>query len=316
MIDLAGKKVMVTGGRSMVGGETALYLEKKGAIVDRVPHGECNLIEPSDVGERFKDFKPDYVIHAAGFNGGITFNKNYPASIYYRNVQMGVNVLTSCSLHEVKKVVCVLPSCAYSYQDKDGNTRDELFEDKFTDGNSHPSVACHGEAKRVLFNYSCQLHKQFGLNYVCVVLNNCLGPRDSFDPNKTKVVGALIKKFVDAKRNDLPNVEVFGTGAAKREFLYSQDAGEGIVRVLEAYDDPTLPINLGGGSELTIKELAEKVKCLVGYDGEIKFLTDYPDGQLRKRLSNKRTKELLDWQPSVDIDTALRNTIRYYEENY
>lgn len=307
---------MTTGANSMIGKEVADYLDKKGAVVDRVFHGECNLIQPEDVGERFDSFKPEYVIHAAGFNGGINFNKEYPASIYYRTVQMGINVLTACVLHDVKKVVSILPSCAYSYQDKYGGLRDNLFEEDFADGPPHPSVACHGLAKRTLFDYSHQIYKQFKLNYVCVVLNNCMGPRDNFDPDKTKVVGALIKKFVDAKRTGAKHVEVFGTGAARREFLYSQDAAEGIVRALEVYDDPTLPINLGGGTELTIKELAEKIKCLVGYDGDIKFLTDYPDGQLRKRLWDGRTKDLLDWQPSVDIDTALRNTIKYYEEKY
>lgn len=284
--------------------------------IDLVPHSECNLLDETQVGKRFREFEPQYVIHAAGFNGGLQYNKNYPATIYYRTSQMALNVLTACSLHEVDKVVSILPSCAYSYQDKEGWTRDILCEENFLDGPPHPSVECHGSAKRVLFDYSRQLHKQFNHNYVCTILNNCYGPRDNFNIDKTKVVGALIKKFVDAKRTGAEHVEVFGTGAAKREFVYSEDAGEGIVRVLESYDDPTIPINLGSGQEISIGKLAEKIKGLVGYEGRIKFLAEYGDGQLRKLLSDVRTKDLLRWVPSIRIDTGLLKTIQYYEENY
>lgn len=316
MIDLKGKRVMVTGGQSMVGGAAAAALEKRGAVVDRVPHEECDLLEWDNIGDRIYTFKPDYIVHAAGYNGGLNFNKKYPADIYMRTSLMSINVLSAASVYKIPKAVSILPSCAYSYQDKEGWTRDILSEENFLDGPPHPSVECHGLAKRILFNYSRQIHKQFDLNYVCAILNNCYGPRDSFDVDKTKVVGALIKKFVDAKRTGAEHVEVFGTGAAKREFVYSEDAGEGIVRVLESYDDPTIPINLGSGQEISIGKLAEKIKGLVGYEGRIKFLAEYGDGQLRKLLSDVRTKDLLGWVPSIRIDTGLLKTIQYYEENY
>lgn len=316
MIDLKNKRVLVSGGQSMVGGAAATALEKRGAIVDRVPHNECDLLDEKQTDVRIRAFRPDYVIHAAGFNGGLNFNKKFPAMIYNRTAQMAINVLTSCAVNNIQKVVSILPSCAYSYQDKEGWTRDILSEENFLDGPPHPSVECHGSAKRILFDYSRQLYKQYNLNYVCTILNNCYGPRDSFDIDKTKVVGALIKKFVDAKRTSAEHIEVFGTGAAKREFVYSEDAGEGIVRVLESYDDPTIPINLGSGQEISIGKLAEKIKGLVGYEGRIKFLVEYGDGQLRKLLSDVRTKDLLQWVPSIRIDTGLMKTIQYYEENY
>lgn len=316
MIDLKNKRVMVTGGESMVGGATAAALEKRGAIVDRVPHHECNLLEFEKIESRIYNFSPKYIIHAAGFNGGLNFNKKFPASIYMRTAEMALNVLCAATVYKIEKVVSILPSCAYSYQDKEGWTRDILTEENFLDGPPHPSVECHGLAKRILFDYSRQLYKQYNLNYVCTVLNNCYGPRDSFDVDKTKVVGALIKKFVDAKRSDAPYVEVFGTGAAKREFIYSEDAGEGVVRVLESYDDPATPINLGSGQDISIGRLAEKIKGLVGYEGHIKYLVEYGDGQLRKLLSDTRTKDLLGWMPTTRIDTGLMKTIQYYEENY
>jgi GDP-L-fucose synthase len=316
MICLKDKKVMVTGGQSMIGGATCTALEKRGAIVDRVPHSECNLLEYDKIDYRIYNFSPNYIIHAAGFNGGLNFNKQFPASIYGKTAEMAINVLCAASVYKIPKVVSILPSCAYSYQDKEGWTREILSEENFTDGAPHPSVECHGLAKRILFDYSRQIHKQYNLNYVCAILNNCYGPRDSFDINKTKVVGALVKKFVEAKRTGAPYVEVFGTGAAKREFLFSEDAGEGIVRVLESYDDPTLPINLGSGKEISIKKLAEKISGLVEYDGEIKYLVEYGDGQLRKLLSDVRTKELLNWSPKTRIDIGLMKTIEYYEENY
>lgn len=316
MIDLKNKRVMVTGGESMNGSAISEVLEKRGAVVDRVPHNDCDLMDEKQTEVRIRAFRPDYVIHAAGFNGGLNFNKEFPAMIYNRTAQMAINVLTSCAVNNIQKVVSILPSCAYSYQDKDGYTRDILSEENFLDGPPHPSVECHGLAKRILFDYSRQLHKQYNLNYVCAILNNCYGPRDNFDINKTKVVGALIQKFVEAKRSGAPYVEVFGTGAAKREFVFSEDAGEGIVRVLESYNDPTTPINLGSGQEISIKKLAEKLKVLVGYEGRIKFMVEYGDGQLRKLLSDFRTKDLLGWMPSTRIEVGLMKTIQYYEENY
>lgn len=317
MIDLEHKKVMITGGGSMImrAVEKALHKYARWGEVEIIRHKNCDLTDQSQFRARIKAFQPDYVIHGAGYNGNIQFNQKYMAVIFWRTAQMALNVLSVCSDWRIPKVVSILPSCAYSYADKEGKPKELLREEEFEDGPPHPSVECHGLAKRVLFDYSRMISQQYGLNYVCCVLNNAYGPHDSFDPDKTKVIGGLIKKFVDAQENNLPSVECWGTGSPRREFIYSEDAGEGIVRVLEEYDDFSLPINLGCGYDISIKELAELIAQLVGYKGEIKWDVSKGDGQMKKLFSNIRMKELLRWEPKIHLVTGLSRTITWYKEN-
>lgn len=324
MISLVGKTVLVTGGSSMIGRQVIKKLNERGAAHVLSPtHNEVDLLNLFELEGYFYDLrvcgqhhKIDYIVHLATYSGNIQFNKNFPADIYFRTSQMALNILDFAHREEVEKVVSVLPSCAYSAFDKDGHTKEVLFEKEFDDGHSHPSVDCHGHAKRVLFDLSRMMHKQHGHNYVCCVLNNSMGEFDSFDIDKTKVIGGMIKKFVEAKRANFPYVECWGTGAPRREFIHCEDAAEGIIRTLEMYDDPQEVINIGGVAEISIKALAELIASLCNYQGKIVWLTDKGDGQMRKRLNNRKMLDILKWQPQISLEEGIVRAIRYYEDNF
>lgn len=296
----------------MLGRPTVELLKAEGAIVKEVFHIDYDLTSQSECTRLFNDFpNPTYLIHFAGFNGGINYNKKLPATIFERTVKMGVNVLAMAASHKVKKVVNLMTSCAYP------PTEEPLKEEQFLTSEPHPSVRCHALAKRTLYIFSQLLEQQYGMRTVSVILNNSMGPFDSFDLEKTKVVGALIRKFVEAKRNKEPEVVVWGTGKARRELMYSKDAAKGIVEVLKHYEDTSLPINLGSSIDHTIASLAEKIKDVSGYTGKIVFDTTKPDGQMRKILDITRMQKYLpDYFPDTPIKVALKETVQWYEENF
>lgn len=302
-------RLMITGGESMVGSAIARYAKTKGIYADCVPHKECNLMHLQEIYERMHRFQPTYVIHAAGFNGGIDFNKTYPADIFYRTAQMGLNVLHACQMFRVKKVLSIISSCAYP------DTKSELLsEENFWNGSCNPTVECHGFSKRLLDAFSRQITKQYYTRAISVVLNNCYGPGDNFSPAKGKVIGSLITKFHNAACNKTSVVECWGTGSPLREFVYSEDAGMLVFEALEKYDDTNLPLNLSTGQEISIKELAEKIATLVQFQGEIQWNTSKPDGQLRKRLDNTKMLKVLGNFPFTSIDDGLKKTIDWYDK--
>ena len=192
MINLGGSKVLVTGASSMIGRAAIKSLEARQAEVVPIFHDECDLLDFYQTLYEFENHKPDYCVHLAGYNGNIGFNKLYPADIFYNTTIMGLNVLKACSLVKVKKVVSTLASCAYR------STNEELKEDDFWYGLPDESVEAHGLSKKTVHAFSKQIYKQHGTVAVCTIFNTAYGPHDSFDIHKTKVVGALIKKFVDA----------------------------------------------------------------------------------------------------------------------
>jgi nucleoside-diphosphate-sugar epimerase len=302
-------KVLVTGASSMIGRPTCDLLEEQ-YEVDKVLHCETDLLSLVETKKRFAQFKPDYVIALQGYNGGINFNKLLPATIFERTTEMALNVLTCCSMFNVKKVVTVLTSCAYP------NTGQPLKEEEFLSGVPHESVMCHAYAKRNLFLYGLLLNKQYGLNVVSCIFNNCYGPYDSFDLEKTKVVGALIRKFIEAKENNSDKVVIWGTGNQRRELLYSRDAAKGLVTLLNEYNDVKTPINIGSGTDYSIKELAVTIKNVVGYEGELFFDTSKPDGQMSKVLDVSKMNKLF---PYLDVYTpiekGLKETVKWFYEN-
>jgi GDP-L-fucose synthase len=312
MYNLANKRISLTGANSMLGKEVHIKLMDRGSLVDPILHKECNLLDWRETLDRFCQFKPDFVLHLAGFNGNISFNQRFPAKIYSQTVLMGLNVLEASFLTSAKKVVSVISSCAYPDIQHDENG---LYEEQFFQGLPNITVESHGLAKRTLLEYGRQLYKQYGTIATSCVLNNCYGPQDSTDLNKTKVVMSLIKKFVDARDNKDNEVVCWGTGSPRRELLFSRDAAEGIVRTLEYYDNVLLPLNIGPGNDISIKELAEKVAAIVGYNGIIRWDTTKLDGQMRKLLNNTRMKSYLSFTPNTLLDDGLKETIEWYEKN-
>lgn len=275
-----------------------------------------DLTDPGEAEALLGSRMYDYVFHLAGFNGGIQFNLDNPADIFMRNTLMGMNVLNAAKENGVKKVVSVVASCAYPEDpchtiwgiDQPGI----MFEEHFIDGPPHHSVACHGYAKRNLQLASSFMRKQYGLNAVCVCPTTLYGPGDSYDPQRTKVMGGMVKRFVDAADKREQEVVCWGTGRPMREFLYAEDCAKLLVASLLKYDDSDAPLNLGTGQELSVRQVAETVAAAVGYSGKIRWDTSKADGQFRKRLDLTRMKAVLgDFAPTPLVE-GIRKTAEDY----
>ena len=305
--------LLITGGLSMIG---MSLLHSKYLTYDRInlcPKIWCDVRCLDEVIDTFKEFYTSHIIHLATHSGNLQFNQKYPADTLYYTMQMGINVLTAARMIKAKKVLSVLSSCAVADKGEE-----ELKEEDLHKGPPNPTIESHGYAKRILDIYSRQLNKQYGLNAVCAIVNNSFGPYDSFSPDKTKVIGAMIKRFVDAKEKNLSFVECWGTGIAKREFIYCKDAADLLAIAMNKYNDCSLPINIGSPNEVTIKELAETTAKIVGYTGEIRWLKEKGDGQLRKKLDLTRMNNLLlggEEFKYTPFEEALGETIEFYLKN-
>lgn len=308
MIFLKDKKVAVTGANSMIGRSIVKTLASRGAIIDSIIHEECDILKYEQIYDRIKKFKPDYCIHAAGYNGNINFNRKFPSDIFFNTTVMGLNTLKACALLGVEKIVTPLASCAYR------STEEELKEEQFHIGMPDTSVEAHGLSKKAIFYYSRQIFKQYGALAVCTIFNTAYGPYDSFNVDKTKVVGGLIKKFVDAKMNNDKEVVCWGTGTPRREFIFCDDAAEGMVQVLEKYPVVDYPINVGFNRDVSIKELAETVSKIVGFEGKIAWDTTRPDGQYRKILNSNRMRDYgILIEDNTSLEDGLQKTIEWYK---
>ncbi len=300
---LNGAKIAITGANSMVGRAVYAQAAKLSTHLYPIYHNHYDLLNQKDTMEAVRCM--DFVIHCAGYNGNISFNKSYPADIFYRTSMMALNILKSSQAMGVKKVVSPLSSCAYP-------DTDVLNEAEFFAGAPNTTVEAHGFSKRIILEYSRQLFKQHGFVSVGVVFNTCYGPYDSFDVEKTKVVGGLITKFCEAKKKSLPYVECWGTGNPRRELIYVEDAARALLSALVDYNDTELPLNCGTGTDTSIKELAETIAQVVGYEGEIRWDTTKPDGQYRKLLDNKRMIELFGQVEFTNLHVGLEKTIEWY----
>lgn len=300
-------KIMVTGASSMIGRAIIEAIDLEDNVIP-IFHEDCDLLDLNQVHARFSKTQPDMVIHAAGYNGGILWNKLYPATIFYRTVQMGLNVLEMTHRFKVKKVVSIISSCSYPDEPL-------LQECNLWNGKPNSTVECHAFAKRFLDAFSRQISIEHPTTKcVSVILNNSYGPYDNFHPEKTKVVGALIKKFVDAKKENLPHVTCWGTGSPLREFVYSKDAGKLIAEVAYRYNDVNLPLNIGSGQETSIKELAELIALTVGYQGRILWDSDKPDGQMFKKLDLTNLKNFIRLAVTP-LQQGIKETVEFYEKN-
>jgi GDP-L-fucose synthase len=307
-INLKDKVVWVTGASSMIGRSVVKQLIDKKANVVSATHKHCDLMDLYNIKEVFGEFDIDYAILLQTYSGNIQFNISFPADVFYRTSQMAINTLKFCQEKGIKKVVSILSSCAYP------NTGQILKESELWMGQPDESIESHGFSKRILAEYSRQLSRQYGLCAVSAIVNNSYGEYDNFDLRKTKVVGSLIKKFTDAKNSGVDNVTLWGSGVPVRSFIYSQDVGVGLVKVLERYDSTEIPINIASDEQISIKDLSDLIAKLVEYEGNISW-TFGKDGQMLKILSTDRMKHSLQWQPETSLENGLRKTIDWYNKN-
>jgi GDP-L-fucose synthase len=304
---LQGKRICVTGGGGFLGRRVVASLRERGHDdVYVVRRRDFDLVRGADVERLYREVKPQVVIHLAAVVGGIGANRENPGRYFYENLMMGVQLIEGARLHEVEKFVQIGTICAYPKF-----APVPFREEDIWNGYPEETNAPYGIAKKALLVQAQAYRDQYGLNAIYLLPVNLYGPGDNFDLNTSHVIPALIKKFADAVRDGSRTVEVWGTGQATREFLYVDDAAEGIVLASENYDGRE-PVNLGSGQEISIRELASLIAQETGFNGEILWDVTKPDGQPRRALDVTRAAELFGFRSRVDFITGLRQTIQWY----
>ena len=309
-MDWTGSRVIVTGGAGFLGGVVCEKLKGRGVAADRlfVPRrADYDLTEESDVVRMYDDFEADVVIHLAAEVGGIGANREHPGRFFYANAAMGMHLIEHGRRRGLGRFVQTGTVCAYPK-----HTPVPFREEELWNGYPEETNAPYGVAKKALFVMLDAYRREYGMASAVVVPVNLFGPNDNFDPRTSHVIPALIRKCVEARDRGDEAITCWGTGAASREFLYVDDAAEGICRAAEAMDEPT-PINLGTGREVPIRELVETIARLTGFEGRINWDTSKPDGQPRRCLDTRRAAELLGWRAKVDLEDGLRRTIEWFE---
>jgi GDP-L-fucose synthase len=304
---LQGKRIAVTGGGGFLGRVVVDQLRVRGCEdIYVVRKRDYDLVKGEDVARLYRDARPEVVIHLAAVVGGIGANRENPGLYFYENIMMGVQLIEGARLKGIKKFVQVGTICAYPKF-----TPVPFHEDELWNGYPEETNAPYGVAKKALL-VQCQAYRdQYGFNGIYLLPVNLYGPKDNFDPHTSHVIPALIKKFVDAEAKGEPEVEVWGTGAATREFLYVDDAAEGVVLAAERYDGRE-PVNLGSGMEISIKDLAELIARETGFRGRLVWDASKPDGQPRRALDVTRAEELFGFKARVEFVEGLRRTIEWY----
>ncbi len=308
---LAKKKILVTGASGFLGRHIVEALKVHDGAVLTPGHRELDLANLDGCREYFSQTRPEVVIHCAGAISGLLRILDSPADIFDTNVRININVLKASQEAAVQKLVNIGSTCAYPGELPTGYFREEAF----FDGPMHKSVESYGFSKRAMVVGSTAYRQQYGLDSITLLLTNMYGPGDVFSVERAHVASALIKKFMVAKRNNEPSVEVLGTGKAVREFLYVEDAAQAILLAAEKYDD-LLPLNVGSGEETPIAMLAQMIKELSGYTGAIVWNKHGPDGALRKVSDVSRMKEKLGWEPTYMLREGLKKTITWFDEHY
>lgn len=311
-MDLTSQRIVVTGGAGFLGRFVQAELRSRGVSPENilVPTLEqYDLTREQDVRRMYADMQPTVVLHLAAEVGGIGANRENPGRFFYANMAMGLHLVEHARRCGVEKFVQVGTICAYPKF-----TPVPFREEELWNGYPEETNAPYGIAKKSLLVMLEAYRHQYGLKGIYLLPVNLYGPGDNFDPRSSHVIPALVRKFEQARRDGLPSVEVWGTGRASREFLYVEDAARGLVMAAEAYDDPA-PVNLGAGFEITIGDLAEKIRTLTGFEGEIVWDTSKPDGQPRRSLDTSRAKQAFGFEAQTDFDEGLMRTIEWWREN-
>ena len=304
------KKILVTGGAGFFGSQLIYQLLEKDVLKENilVPRSkEIDLRKWDNCVRVVKEC--DIVIHLAAKVGGIGFNQNFPGQLFYDNAIMGIQIIEAARQEGVGKCVIVGTICAYPKF-----TPVPFNEDNLWNGYPEETNAPYGLAKKMLLVQSQAYRQEYGFNSIYLLPVNLYGPGDNFDPASSHVIPALIKKFTEAKRENKSYVEVWGTGSASREFLYVDDAARGITLATEHYNKPD-PINLGSGTEITIRDLVNLIQELTGYGGKVHWDTTKPDGQPKRRLNVSRAKEEFGFEAQMSFRKGLAKTIQWYQEH-
>ena len=301
------RRVCVTGGAGFLGSFVTAKLRERGAKDIFIPTVEkYDLVDPQAIQRMLADSRPDVIIHLAAQVGGIGANREHPAEFFYNNLMMGVQLMHQAWQTGVEKFVAIGTVCAYPKF-----TPVPFREDDIWNGYPEETNAPYGLAKKMLLVQAQAYRQQYGYNAIFLLPVNLYGPRDNFDPRSSHVIPALIRKCLEAKASGTRELVVWGDGSPTREFVYVEDAAEGILLAAERYNDPD-PVNIGSGFEISIKDLALTIARLTGFEGQMIFDKDKPNGQPRRALDTSRAAERFGFRAKVNFEEGLHRTIEWY----
>jgi len=305
-VRLAGARVLVTGGSGFLGRALLERLREAGATVTAPARAEHDLLREADVTRMFAQHRPEVVFHLAADVGGIGYNLANPGRTLYANATMSALVMDQARLAGVAKFVGAGSVCAYPE-----HAAVPFREDTLWDGYPEPSNAPYGLAKRLMLVQGQAYRAQYGFNAIYLLIMNLYGPGDHFDPDRSHVIAALIRRMLEASDAGTPELVVWGDGTATREFLYVDDAARALVLAAERYDGAE-PVNLGTGAEISIRDLAVLLAELTGYRGRLAFDASRPSGQQRRSADVSRAKRELGFEAAVSFREGLARTIAWY----
>jgi GDP-L-fucose synthase len=304
------KRVVVTGGAGFLGSFVTEKLHQRGAREVFVPKIEdYDFVQLKDIHRMLDEAQPDLIIHLAALAGGIGANRARPAEFYYVNMIMGVQMIHEAWKYGVKKFLALGTICAYPKF-----TPVPFKEENLWDGYPEETNAPYGLAKKMLLVQAQAYREQYGFNAIYLLPVNLYGPRDNFNLETSHVIPALIRKCLEAQDRGEKQVVLWGDGSPTREFLYVEDAAEGILLAAERYNGSE-PVNLGSGMEIRIKDLAELISRLSGFDGELIWDTTKPNGQPRRVLDTSRAEQYFGFRAQTPFEEGLRRTIEWYREH-
>ncbi|MDP2684676.1 MAG: NAD-dependent epimerase/dehydratase family protein [bacterium] len=307
-----GKKIVVTGGNGFLGSH----------IIEKLRKVKCEISVPrtkdgidfrrrEDCFSYLSKTKPDIVINCAANQGGIAYHVGKQADLFLDNMLMGMFLMQASQQVGVKKFVNIVAGCSYpGYVDNE-----EMNEDEYWSGKLHESIFSFGFPRKASTVYGLALKKQFNFNSIHLIMANMFGPGEHFNPEQSKALAGLMKKIYEAKKNNLPTVEVWGSGKPTRDWLYVKDGAEAILRATVSYSDVE-PLNIATGVGVSIKKLAETIKRVVAYKGKLIYNTQRPDGALHKTFGIKKMKRILRWVPSTPIEKGIKETVTWFDKNY
>jgi len=308
MIDLKTKRITVTGGKGFLGTHLIRKLKEdrgcQNVFIADLPEYDLRKLE--DIKRMFDDQRPDIIIHLAAVVGGIGANRENPGRFFYDNAIMGIQLMHNAYLRKIEKFVALGTICCYPKY-----TPVPFKEKNLWDGYPEETNAPYGLAKKLLLVQAQAYRQQYGFNAIFLMPVNLYGPGDNFDPKTSHVIPALIRKCIEAKERGDDHIVVWGTGNASREFLYVEDAAEAIILAAEKYNNPD-PVNLGAGFEIKIKDLAELIVKLTGFQGKITWDSSKPDGQPRRMLDTSKAERECGFRAKTTLEEGLKKTIEWY----
>lgn len=301
------RRVLVTGGRGFLGSYVVSRLKGLGATVFAPSHQEHDLRRLEAVEKVLTDSRADHVVHLAAVVGGIGANRDHPGQFFYDNLMMGVQLMEAARLHGVEKFISIGTVCAYPKF-----TPVPFREEDLWNGYPEETNAPYGLAKKMLLVQGRAYHDEYGFRSIYLLPVNLYGPGDHFDPRKSHVIPALIKKCIDARETNASHIVVWGDGSPTREFLFVEDAAEGIAMAAERFDRPD-PVNLGSGFEISIKDLVALITRLTRFSGDVRWDASQPNGQPRRRLDVSKAEHEFGFRARTGFEEGLKRTVEWYE---